>query len=137
MMKEITVDATVENIESVISFIGRELKELRCNQRVFSQICVAADEILCNIVQYAYPLSAGTVTVRLWMENPNIFCMLFQDSGIPYNPLSKEDPDVSLPASERPIGGLGIYLVKTMMDDLSYIYTRQRNNLCLKKRIAP
>lgn len=133
MRKEITVTATVKNIESVINFIGQELKKLHCEQRAFFQICIAADEILCNIVRYAYPLSAGTITVRLWLESPDTFCMLFLDSGIPYNPLFQKAPDISLPASKRPIGGLGIYLVKAMMDDLSYTYTKQGNALCLKK----
>ncbi len=98
------------------------------------QIDVAVEELFVNIAHYAYTPETGTATIRVKIEeDPLSASITFIDSGIPYNPLEKEDPDVTLSAEERGIGGLGIYMVKKSMDDMIYEYTDGQNILTIKK----
>ena len=100
------------------------------------QINVAADEILGNIVFYAYPDKAGDVTVRIdYQDGSGLFCMTFKDQGVPFDPLSVEDPDTTLGPEERGIGGLGIFLIKKMMDVVSYEYKDGSNVLSISKSL--
>jgi len=98
------------------------------------QIKVAIDEIFGNIAQYAYSKEKGNVTVKINIEN-GFAEITFIDDGIPFKPLSLEDPDVSLDAEQRSIGGLGIFLVKKTMDKLEYERRDNKNILMLTKRI--
>ena len=135
-MKELTLDATIENIPAVTDLIDAELEALNCPIRVQTQIDVAADELFSNIANYAYAPGTGSATVRVEIEeNPSGVVITFIDRGKPYNPLEKEDPDISLPAEERPIGGLGVFIVKKTMDAVSYKYQDGQNILTIKKRI--
>ena len=135
-MKELTLDATIENIPAVTDLIDAELEALNCPIRVQTQIDVAADELFSNIANYAYAPGTGSATVRVEIEeNPSGVVITFIDRGKPYNPLEKEDPDISLPAEERPIGGLGVFIVKKTMDAVSYEYRDGQNILTIKKRI--
>ena len=98
---------------------------------------MAIDEIFINIASYAYAPGTGDATVTMdYDAGSGMFSLTFSDSGIPYNPLLKEDPDVNLPAEERSIGGLGIFLVKKTMDDMRYEYRDGRNILTLMKKIS-
>ena len=134
-MTEITVDAAVENIEEVTNFVDQELESLACPYSKQVQIDVAIDEIFSNIAQYAYGQEMGTVTVRLDAEvDPPAVTITFIDSGVPYNPLERADPDTTLPLEEREVGGLGIFLVKKTMDEMHYEYRDGQNILTLKKR---
>jgi anti-sigma regulatory factor (Ser/Thr protein kinase) len=100
------------------------------------QISVAAEEIYVNIAHYAYAPETGTVTLRLELqEEPPAVTLTFLDSGIPFNPLDRTDPDVSLPAEEREIGGLGIFMTRKSMDDLRYEFRDGQNVLTLIKRL--
>lgn len=135
-MKEITVPATVENIAVVTDFADEQLEALDCSMKAMMQINVAIDEILANIAFYAYPGHGGTVTMQVEIrEDTRTAVLTFIDSGIPYNPLEKEDPDVTLSLEERQIGGLGIFLVKKSMDDMSYERKDGQNILILRKHI--
>ncbi len=135
-MKEITVDATVDNIEQVTNFINDELEKLDCPMKAQIQIDVAIDELFSNIALYAYNPEVGKATVKVEVnENPLSVIITFIDNGIPYDPLAKEDPDVTLSAEERGIGGLGIYMVKKSMDDVNYEYKDGRNILQIKKHL--
>ena len=98
------------------------------------QIKVAIDEIFGNIAQYAYSKEKGNVTVKINIEN-GFAESTFIDDGIPFNPISLEDPDVSLDANQRSIGGLGIFLEKKTMDKLEYERRDNKNILMLTKRI--
>jgi anti-sigma regulatory factor (Ser/Thr protein kinase) len=98
------------------------------------QIDVAVEEIFVNIASYAYAPDVGNATIRFVQEQNNV-CITFIDSGIPYDPLAKEDPDVSLSAEERGIGGLGIYMVKKAVDDMKYVYKDGQNILSIGKSI--
>ncbi|MBQ3044933.1 MAG: SpoIIE family protein phosphatase [Clostridia bacterium] len=134
-IKETTVAATVENIEVVTHFINEQLGEFDCPMKAQVQIDIAIDEILSNIVHYAYSEKAGNVTVRIeFSDNPKSAVLTFTDSGVPYNPLEQSDPDVSLSAEERKIGGLGIFMVKKTMDEMTYEFKDEKNILKITKK---
>lgn len=135
-MEELTINATVENIEKVTAFVDEQLETLNCPMKVQMQIDIAIDELFGNIAHYAYNPEVGPATVRVEIaDNPMAVIITFIDNGIPYDPLAKEDPDVTLSAEERGIGGLGIYMVKKSMDDISYEYKDGKNILKIKKNI--
>ena len=136
-MKELTVDAAVENIEVVTDFVNEELEKLDCPVKARRQIDVAIDELFGNIARYAYSPDVGKATVRFSVEeNPLEVTITFIDNGIPFNPLEKSNPDTRLSAEERPIGGLGIFLVKKSMDLVEYEYKNGQNILKIKKKIG-
>ena len=136
-MKELNLEATLENIPQVTEFVDRELELLNCPMKAQMQIDVAIDELFSNISRYAYDPSTGPATVRVEVEQePLSVIVTFIDHGKPYDPLAKKDPDISLPAEDRPIGGLGVFLVKKTMDDVSYEYKDGRNILRIKKHLS-
>ncbi len=136
-MKELTVEAAVENIEVVTDFVNEELEKLDCPLKARRQIDVAIDELFGNIARYAYSPDVGKATVRFSVEeNPLEVTITFIDNGIPFNPLEKSNPDTHLSAEERPIGGLGIFLVKKSMDLVEYEYKNGQNILKIKKNIG-
>ncbi len=133
-VKEMTVEATVENIEAVTDFINAELEAMDCPLKAQMQIDVAIDELFGNIAHYAYQPGTGPATVRVEEErDPSAVIITFIDSGVPYDPLTTKEPDVTLSAEEREIGGLGVFLVKKTMDDVSYEYKDGQNILRIKK----
>ncbi len=135
-MKELTIDATVENIEAVTAFVDEQLEALGCSMKAQMQIDIAIDELFSNIAHYAYNPEVGPATVRVEVtQDPLAVVVTFIDNGKQYDPLAKEDPDVTLSAEERDIGGLGIYIVKKSMDDISYEYKDGQNILRIKKNI--
>ena len=135
-MKELTVVATVENIETVTDFVNEQLEALDCPMKAQMQIDIAIDELFSNIAHYSYNPEVGQATVRVEVvENPLAVTITFIDNGVPYDPLSKENPDLTLSAEERQIGGLGIYLVKKSMDEITYEYKDGQNILSIKKCI--
>ena len=135
-MKEITVDATIENMDTVTAFVDDFLDQIACPMKSKIQINIVIDEIFGNICHYAYKDSIGAVTVRVESGNtPKAVFLTFTDNGIPYNPLETEDPDITLSSEERKIGGLGIYLVKKNMDEMRYEYVNQQNRLWMEKRL--
>ena len=135
-MKELTIAAAVENIETVTEFVNEQLEAYDCPMKVQIQIDVAIDELFSNIARYAYNPEVGIATVQVAVaEDPLSVVITFIDNGIPYDPLKREDPDVTLSIEERGIGGLGIYMVKKTMDDITYEYKDGQNILRIKKRI--
>ncbi len=135
-MNEITVEATVENISKVTDFVDDILDNVNCPLKVKIQMDIAIDEIFGNIAHYAYGDKVGKATVRIEeYDNPKAIGITFIDSGVAYNPLEKEDPDITLSAEEREIGGLGIYMVKKNMDTMEYEYSQGQNKLLIKKYI--
>ena len=111
-MKELTIDATIENITQVTAFVDEQLEALDCPLKAQMQIDIAIDELFGNIAHYAYNPEIGPATVRVEvLQDPLAVVVSFIDNGIPYDPLAKEDPDVALSAEDREIGGLGIYMV--------------------------
>ena len=135
-MKEITIDATVDNISSVTDFVDEQLEAFECPLRAKMQIDIAIDELFGNIAHYAYKPDVGPATVRVEVsENPLAVIITFIDRGVQYDPLSAEEPDTTLSAEERRIGGLGIFIVKKSMDEITYEYKDGQNILKIKKNI--
>ncbi len=133
---EMTVEATLENIPSVTAFVDERLEALDCPMKAQMQIDVAIDELFSNIARYAYDPVTGPATVRVDVDQePLAVRITFIDHGKPYDPLAKADPDVTLSAEDRQIGGLGIYMVKKSMDDVRYEYKNGQNILTVEKRL--
>ncbi len=129
-------EAELAHINDVTAFVETELEKINCPMKTVIQINVAIDELFSNIVRHGYPDRKGPVTVKVVEKlAPHAVCIRFEDEGIPYNPLQKEDPDVSLTADERQIGGLGIYMVKNTMDELKYKYEGGKNIMTIIKNL--
>ena len=135
-VKEMQIDATVKNIPVVTAFVDEQLEALDCPLSAQVQIDVAIDELFSNIAFYAYNPDVGPATVRVEViEDPLAVVITFIDHGVPYDPLAKEDPDITLDLDERVVGGLGIYMVKQSMDEVSYEYKNGQNVLTIKKKL--
>ena len=133
---EIEVAAVDENLPAVQAFLEQHFEENDCPMKARMQIEVAAEEIFINIAHYAYAPETGSATVRVeFFEDPLRVAITFMDRGVPYDPLAHRDPDVALPAGEREIGGLGIFMTKKIMDDVAYEYRNGQNILTLKKNL--
>ena len=135
-MREMDIAATLENLDTVMAFVDQQLEEVGCSMKAQMQIDIAVEEVYVNIAHYAYNPEIGGVTIRVQIEeDPLAVILTFIDKGKPYDPLAKEDPDVTLAAEDRQIGGLGIFMVKKSMDNVSYEYNEGRNILTLKKNL--
>ena len=133
MEKEITLDAKVESIETLTAFVEDFLESSGGSPKSIMQISVALDEIVSNIVNYS---GTKDYTVKVSLEQDSLVASVtFIDKGVPYDPLKKDDPDTTLSAEEREIGGLGIFLVKKTMDDMQYFREGDKNILILKKHL--
>lgn len=131
------LEALRENLPQVMEFVDSQLEQVGCGIRDQMQIDVAVEEIYINIASYAYSPGTGSVVVRVEIApDPLTAIITFIDHGVPYDPLAKEDPDVTLSAEERQIGGLGIFMVKQSMDDVVYEYKDGQNMLTLKKKLS-
>ena len=132
----ITLEATVRNLPLIMAFLGERLDAWGCPMRKRMAIELAVEEVYVNIANYAYAPGSGEATMRVELETSDAartIVITFIDQGIPYDPLAREDPDVTLPTGKRRIGGLGIFLVKQQMDDVAYEYRDGSNVLTLKK----
>lgn len=135
-MKELDIEALVENLDEVLQFVDTQLENAECSPKVQMQIDLAVEEIFVNVANYAYDPEVGPVTVRVEvLPDASAVSITFIDHGVPYDPLAKADPDVSKAADERQVGGLGIFLVKKNMDDISYKYVNGSNILMIKKNL--
>jgi anti-sigma regulatory factor (Ser/Thr protein kinase) len=133
---ELELEASVENLPKVLTFVDGFLERADCSMKEQMQLDVAVEEIFVNIASYAYNPGIGKATVRVEVsEDPVTVSITFIDQGVPYDPLEKDDPDVTLSAEKRQIGGLGIFMVKQSMDDVLYEYKDGSNMLTLKKQI--
>ncbi len=129
-------EALGKNLEPVISFLEENLESLGCPFKEEQQMCIAVEELFINIVNYAYPESAGPADVEIQELPDRVIQIILRDGGVPFNPLELKDPDVTLKAEERQIGGLGIYMVKKSMDEVTYHYENGQNILILQKKIG-
>ncbi len=134
-LAEIKVKAVIDNLGAVTGFVNAALEKMGCSGREQRQIDVAVDELFSNIAKYAYPAEEGMVLVRVEQE-PHAAVLTFEDWGRPYDPLSAPDPDITLSAEEREIGGLGVFLVKQTMDDVHYAFEGNRNTLRIRKNLT-
>ncbi|MBP5162241.1 MAG: SpoIIE family protein phosphatase [Spirochaetales bacterium] len=135
-MEELEVEAKVENLDQVLAFVDSRLEARDCPEGYKMNIDIAVEEIFVNIASYAYDGEPGKAWIRLGFEEyPHTMILTFIDKGKPFDPVSKPDPDVTLSAEERKIGGLGIFMVKKSMDTMEYSRSEDRNILTITKKI--
>jgi len=136
-MKELDIEAVVDNLPDVLAFVDEQLENTDCSMKIQMQIDMAVEEIFVNIAQYAYDPETGPATLRVEVKpDGSAVIITFIDHGVPYDPLAKTDPDITLSAEEREVGGLGIFLVKQSMDDIKYEYIGGRNILTIIKELT-
>lgn len=135
LLNELNLIAQVENLTEVINFIDENLNQHNCPIKIQMIIDIAVEEVFVNIANYGYPNSFGKVKIifEYVLGSPSYIKITFIDSGIPYNPFEKLDPDISLSVEDREIGGLGIYMIKKSMDNIQYQYREKNNVLILTK----
>lgn len=127
-------NASMDELDNVLNFIDNGIKDINDN-KLLMKFNLVVEEIFVNIVSYAYKDSDTNNTVTISInDNDDKTVITFIDGGKHFNPLIKDDPDISLSADERPVGGLGIYLVKKMMDNVEYEYKDNKNILTIEKR---
>lgn len=135
-MDTLDILAKTENLDTVMAFVDERLEKAECPMKIQMQIDIAVEEIFVNIASYAYSPGEGPATVRVNVDDEHKFVdITFIDNGVPYDPLAKEDPDITLSAEQRQIGGLGIFMVKQSMDDVIYEYRDGHNILTIKKAL--
>lgn len=132
--KELETEAAAEQLDEVQAFVDAHLEAAGCPLKTQMQIDIVVEEIFINIASYAYAPGKGNATVRVeTTASPRGVVLTFFDSGRPYDPLAREDPDITLPAEERQIGGLGIFITKKTMDEVRYEYRDGQNILTMRK----
>ena len=131
-----TFPAKTESLSDVLGFVEETLEGFECPMKIQTAICVAIEEVFVNVAHYAYPESNGDMTLHIGFdEKSRTVTFRMTDKGVPFDPLKKPDPDITLSAEERDIGGLGIFIAKKTMDSLSYAYENEENILTMTKRI--
>lgn len=134
-MAKTTIPAKLENLESMLQFIKNGAEEGGFSRKEINKIQVAAEEALVNVISYAYPDGGGNVEIRCNAKGPEGLMIEIIDRGIPFDPLSLPEPDIEAPPEEREIGGLGIHIMRNIMDEVSYKRDGDRNILTLTKYI--
>ena len=130
--KELEVEAVDENLDKVNEFVEESLKAIGCKQRLINQMLLATEEVFVNIAHYAYKPKTGMATIKV-LEHNKMVKLVFIDSGKAYNPLDKKDPDITLSADDREIGGLGVFMTKKIADGAFYRRKEGKNILILEK----
>ncbi len=136
-MRELKIEATIENLSKVFTFLQESLEHCDAPPKVKRQIKLCVEEIYMNITHYAYNPETGIAKIGVELKDDSKdqerIVISFADKGKPYDPLAKQDPDINLSLDDRPIGGLGIYLVKTTMDNVAYEHKDGQNVLTIEK----
>ena len=127
--------ADLNLLGEVTKFVLDELKKYDINGKIVNQILLVVEEIFVNIAKYAYKDGNGECTITIYKDKNDIFRCMFEDMGIPFDPLKEDDPDLSVSSKDREVGGLGIYLSKNIMDDIRYEYKDKKNTLTIVKKI--
>lgn len=131
-----TFSAKVDALSDVIGFVEETLERYECPMKIQMPICIAIEEVFVNVANYAYGDGEGEVDLRISFEEANrILTFRMADKGVPFDPLQKPDPDITLAAEDRPIGGLGIFITKKTMDAVMYSYENGENILTMVKKI--
>ena len=133
-MTALVIEAKRENLPKVLIFVDEQLEKVGCSMLTQTAIDVAVEELFINIASYSYDSGIGTAVVQVSvLDDPLSVEITFIDNGMQYDPLAKEDPDITLPANKRKKGGLGIFMVKKTMDDVTYEYKDGKNILTIRK----
>lgn len=126
----------MEKLEEFTALVEAELTALGCPAKAKMQTALVVDEIFSNIARYAYSGAGGMLEADIGSEeNPGAVVLVFKDSGVPFNPLEQKEPDIAVPAAQRQIGGLGILMIKKLMDEIAYEYRDGQNILTIRKYI--
>lgn len=135
-MKEKVFEAKDENMLEMLGFVEQELENYGCSMRMQTAISVALEEVFINVAHYAYPDGNGKAKVSINIDptTDEMTCIL-SDSGIAFNPLTQDEPDITLPVEQREIGGLGILIVKKTMDYVEYSRENGENILTMRKKL--
>ncbi len=134
--EELRIEAKVEALPKAIEFATGTLTDA-CSMRERLHIELVTEEIFVNIASYAYDAPGGFVLIRRsGGEGPEGLTLTFIDEGAPYDPLQRPDPDLTLSAEDRPIGGLGVFLVKKIVTEAHYEYKDGKNILTIRKVIG-
>ena len=128
--------AEIAEFDRLRTWLQNIAQQLKLPEELTSRLLIAADEVFTNISAYAYPGTTGQVEVSAEQAGAELR-LIFKDAGKPFDPLQTEDPDTGIPLSERKIGGLGIFVVKKLMDKVEYRRENGRNILILTKRMTP
>ena len=131
-MNELKIEAKAENMAHVLAFVDECLEKLKCPMKIQMQIDIAVEALFINVASYAYVPDTGDVMLQIDSDGESIF-VTFIDSGVRFDPLARPDPDVTLAAEKRQIGGLGIYMVKKSMDEMKYQRVDGQNILTIRK----
>ena len=134
-MKELTLRAKTEKLNQVLEFVNASLEEKNCPMYKVMELDIAVEELFVNIAHYAYTPAEGDVTIQIVFVEEDVI-ITFMDSGIPYNPWARKDPDTTLSLGERKVGGLGVFMVKNSMDEVGYRYEDGKNVVTIKKNIS-
>ena len=133
-MRELLIDAELDNLDTVLGFVTSELEATGCPMKQQTKIIIAVEEIFVNIARYAYAPGIGGVAIRVAIGDE--ITIEFEDEGIPYNPLENEEPDITSGAEARKIGGLGVFMVRQIMDSVIYKREAGKNVLTISKQIV-
>jgi serine/threonine-protein kinase RsbW len=136
-MSQLILPAKLENLDSMIKFIMDEADALGFDKKNKFHIRLSAEEILVNIINYAYPKNTGDIRITLNPKEKESLEIEIVDWGFAYNPLLREEPKTCVPLEEREIGGLGVFLTRKVMDDVRYRRDGDCNIMTLTKKIAP
>lgn len=132
-MRELKLDSVLENVNVVLDFVNIEFEVKNYSKKFKSEVAIAVEEIFSNIAHYAYNPDIGEVVIRVSSDDMLTLSVELEDVGAKFNPLENTDPDITLSAEDREIGGLGIFMVKKMMDEVAYRYENGKNVLTLTK----
>ena len=131
-----TFPAKTESLSDVLGFVDQMLDSFGCSMKIQMAVCVAIEEVFVNIAHYAYGDGEGNMSLGIGFdEESRTITFRVADRGIPFDPLQKPDPDITLAVEDRPIGGLGIFIVKKTMDSVHYSYENGKNILTMIKKI--
>lgn len=128
--------AKTDELANVLSFAEEKLESFGASMKTVIAVTVAIEEVFVNVARYAYPDGEGDAVLAIGFDEKTrkvTFCL--SDRGIPFDPLKKQDPDITLSAEERDIGGLGIFITRKTMDEVSYTYQNGENQLTMIKTI--
>ena len=128
MQKTITLKAINGNYTILLEWLNKTIEPWSLGSELVNKISICLEEIFVNITSYAYIENVGNVKVSIEKLDSEII-LTFEDQGIKYNPLQKEDPDITLSLNERQVGGLGIFMVKQMTKNIEYEYFNNKNRL--------
>ena len=135
-MTERTFAAKTESLPDILGFVEETLEGFACPMKIQMAVCVAIEEVFVNVAHYAYPNGEGDMALQIGFDaQTRAVTFRMTDAGIPFDPLKKPDPDITLSAEEREIGGLGIFIAKKTMDSVTYAYENGKNILTMIKTI--